>query len=245
MWYNVENEEGRHMFDLRSIVIGMVLMLKKYTCIDITIYAETTDEDYKNGILTLPLIGFAVGFIAFIISSLKNFYDDFFVSTLILTYHVIITKSVNMKDSYRTLNYYIKPKNQSEQLSGLIGITLINLVYFSLFRIVPSTALIVMWVAGYSSPAILSSVIKRNKDNTSIMKYCGKAHIIVAFGISFLIAALFNYRLVISLSLTYMLLGMVVSILDDKVELLPSSLEGTFIEITQVVFLIITYMLKI
>ena len=245
MWFNVENEEGRHMFDLRSIVIGMVLMLKKYTCIDIAIYAETTDEDYKNGILVLPLIGFAVGFVAFIISFLKNFYDGFFVSALILTYYVIITKSSNMKDAYRTLNYYIKPKTQSEQLSGLIGITLINLMYFSLFRIVPSTSLIVMSVAGYSSPAILSSVIKRSKDNTSIMKHCGKAHVIVAFSISFLIAALFNYKLVISLSLTYILLGMVVSILDDKVKLLPGSIEGTFIEVTQVLFLIITYLLKI
>ena len=102
-----------------------------------------------------------------------------------------------------------------------------------------------MSVAGYSSPAILSSVIKRNKDNTYIMKHCGKAHSIAAFGISFLIASLFNYRMVISLSLTYILLGMVVSILDDKVKLFPSSIEGAFIEITQVVFLIITYLLKI
>jgi len=138
------------MFDLKSIVIGFVLMLKKYTCIDITIYAETNEEDYVNGILALPLIGFAVGFAAFFISSFKIFYDDLFVSTVILAYYNIITKAVNMKDSYRTLNYYIKPRNQSEQLSGLIGITLLNLMYFSLFRIVPSTALIVMPVAGFS-----------------------------------------------------------------------------------------------
>ena len=162
------------MFDLRSIVIGMVLMLKKYTCIDITIYAETTDEDYRNGVLVLPLIGFAVGFIAFIISSLKIFYDDFFVSILILAYYVIITKNTNIKDYYKTLNYYIKSENQSEQLSGLIGVMVIILFYFSMFRIIPSTALVVMSVAGYSSPAILSLVIKQSKDNTSIMKYCGK-----------------------------------------------------------------------
>lgn len=233
------------MFDLRSIVIGIILMLKKYTCIDITIYAETSEEDYINGIFTLPLIGFTVGFAAFIISSFKIFYDSFFVSAVILTYYNIITKSINIKDSYKTLNYYIKPKNQSEQLSGLIGVILINLMYFSLFRIVPSTALIVMPVAGYSSLIILSSVIKRNKDNTSVMKYCSKYHIIAAFGISFLIAVIFNYRLVISLSLTYMILGMIVSILDDKIKLFPSSIEGTFIEITQVMFLIITYLLKI
>ncbi len=233
------------MFDLKSIVIGFVLMLKKYTCIDITIYAETNEEDYVNGILALPLIGFAVGFAAFFISSFKIFYDDLFVSTVILAYYNIITKAVNMKDSYRTLNYYIKPRNQSEQLSGLIGITLLNLMYFSLFRIVPSTALIVMPVAGFSSLIILSPVIKRNKDNTLVMKYCGRYHIIAAFGMSFLIAAIFNYRLVISLSLTYMLICMIASILDDKIKLFPSSIEGAVIETTQVMFLIITYLLKI
>lgn len=241
----VNNEEGRNMFDLRSIVIGTVLMLKKYTCINIAIYEETNEEDYKSGIMVLPLIGFAVGFVAFLISSLKIFYDEFFVSAVILTYYNIITKSINMRDSYKTLNYYIKPKNQSEQLSGLIGIILINLMYFSLFRIVPPTALIVMSAAGYSSLIILSSVIKRNKDNTSVMQYCGKHHTIAAFGISFLIAAIFNYRLVISLSLTYMISGMIVSMLDDKIKLFPSSIEGTFIEITQILFLIITYLLKI
>lgn len=233
------------MFDLRSIAIGMILMLKKYTCIDITIYAETNEEDYKSGIFVLPLIGFAIGFIALLISSLKFFYDGFFVSVLILTYYNIITKTVNMKDTYRSLNYYIKPKNQTEQLSGLIGIILINLIYFSLFRIVPSTSLLVMFVAGYTNLIILSSVIKRNKDNTSIMKYCSKYHIIAAFGISFLIAAIFNYRLVISLSLTYMISAMIVSILDEKIKLFPSSMEGSVIEITQIVFLIITYIIKL
>ncbi len=233
------------MFDLRSIVIGIILMLRKYTCIDITIYAETNEDDYKNGILVLPLIGLAVGLVAFVISSLKIFYDGFFVSAVILAYYNIITKTVNMKDTYRTLNYYIKPKNQSEQLSGIIGIILINLMYFSLFRIVPSTSLIVMSVAGYSSLIILSAVINKNKENTSIMKYCGKYHIIAAFGISFLTAVIFNYKLVISLSFTYMISGMIVSMLDEKIKLFPSSAEGFFIEITQLLFLIITYLLKI
>ncbi len=233
------------MFDLRSMVIGIILMLKKYTCIDIAIYAETNEDDYINGIYALPLIGLAIGFAALLLSSLKNFYDSLFTSTVILIYYNIITKTVNMKEIYRTLNYYIKPKNQSEQLSGIIGIILVNLMYFSLLGLVPSTALVVMFVAGFSNLVILSSIIKRNKDNTSIIKYCTKNHIIAAFGCSFLIAAIFNYKMVISLSLTYMISGVIVSVLDDKIEILPSSVEGFFIEITQLMFLVITYLMKL
>lgn len=52
------------MLDLRSVVIGLVLMLKKYTCVNLTIYEEANEEDYKNGIMLLPLIGLAMGFSA-------------------------------------------------------------------------------------------------------------------------------------------------------------------------------------
>lgn len=233
------------MFDVRSIVIGIILMLKKYTCIDITIYEESSEEDYKNGIMALPLIGLAIGFAAFMIASLEFVYDGFFVSVLVLGFYCIVTKSVNLTDTYRTLNYIIKPKNQSEQIVGIIGTTIIILFYFSLFRIVPATSLIVMPVAGYSSLIVLSTVIRRNKNVTNIMKYCGKYHTIAAFAISFLIASVFNYRLVIPLSLTYMICGIAVSYVDNKIKVLPNSVEGLIVETSQLIFLIITYLIRI
>mgnify|MGYP000970994829 FL=1 len=233
------------MFDLRSIVIGIVLMLKKYSCVSLTIYEEANEEDYKNGIMALPLIGLAIGFFAFIISSLRYVYDGFFISAVVFLYYCIITKTVNIKDVYRTLNYYIRPANQTEQISGIIGVILICLMYVSLFRIVPVTSLIIMPAAGFSNLIILSKVIKRNPDNTSILKHCGKYHIIAAFGISFLFTAIFNYKLIISLSLTYMITGAIISILDKKIKNVPNSIEGFIIEISQILFLSITYLLKI
>ncbi len=233
------------MFDLRSIVIGVVLMLKKYTCININIYEDSNDDDYKNGIMALPLIGLAIGFVAFVISSFKFIYDDFFIASLILGYYFLITKTVNFKDAYRTLNYIIKPKNQTEQISGTIGIIFISLTYFSLIRIVPATSLIIMPVVGYSSLIILSTIIKRDKEGTSIMQYCSKSHSLIAFAVSILLTAVINYKLVIPLSLTYIISGMIVSYLDNKIKHMPNSVEGFFIEITQVIFLAITYLMKI
>ena len=233
------------MTDIRSIVIGVVLMLKKYTCINITIYEDEDEEDYKNGVFVLPLIGFFIGFIALLISSFRFVYDSLFVSTLILFYYCIITGTVNMRDTYKTLNYYIKPGTQSEHLTGQIGITLVIMMYISLFRTVPPPAVAVAYTAGFSNLIISSALINRDKENTSIIKHCTKYHIIAAFGISFLAAAILNYRLVIPLSLTYMLSGAIISTLDEKIEILPSSAEGLIIEATQLLFLIVTYLLKI
>ncbi len=233
------------MFDLRSIVIGIVLMLKKYSCISLTIYEEANEEDYINGITALPLIGLSIGFGAFLIASFRYISDGFFISSLIILYYCLITKTANIKDVYRTLNYYIKPADETELISGILGTVLICLMYFSLFRIVPVTSLIIMPAAGFSNLIILSKIIKRNLDNTAIMKYCCKYQIISAFSVSFLFAALFNYKLVISLSLTFMLSGFLVSILDKRVKSLPSSIEGFIIEISQLMFLIITYLLRL
>lgn len=233
------------MFDLRSIVIGVVLMLKKYSCVSLTIYEEANEEDYKNGIMTLPLIGIAIGIFLFVISSFRFVYDGLFISSLALLYYCIVTKTANIKDVYRTLNYYIKPANQTEQISGIIGVILICLIYLSLFRIVPITSLIIMPAVGFSNLIILSKVIKRDLENTSILKHCDKYGIIAAFFITFLFAGIFNYKLIISVSLTYMLMGIVVSLLDKKIKNVPTSMEGFLIEISQIVFLMITYLLKL
>jgi cobalamin synthase len=231
------------MLDLRSIVIGFVVMLKKYSCISLTIYEEANEEDYKSGIMVLPLIGLAIGFVAFILASFSYIYDSLFISSAVLLYYCAVTKTANIKDVYRTLNYYIKPVNQTEHITGIIGVILICLMYLSLFRIVPVTSLIIMPTAGFSNLIVLSKVIKRDSENTSILKYCGKYHIIAAFGISFIFAAILNYKLIISLSLTFMLSAVIVSILDKRVKNVPSSIEGFIIEVSQVMFLIITYLL--
>lgn len=233
------------MFDLRSIVIGLVLMIKKYSCLSLTIYEEAKEEDYKNGIIALPLIGLAIGLVAFIIVSFRYIYDGFFISSAVLLYYCVVTKTTNIKDVYRTLNYYIKPANQTDNISGIIGTVLICLMYLSLFRVVPVTSLIIMPAAGFSNLMILSKVIKRDLENTSILKYCGNYHIIAAFGISFLSAAILNYKLIISLSLMFMLSGLIVSILDKRIKNVPSSVEGFIIEVSQIMFLIITYVIRL
>ena len=231
------------MFDLRSIVAGIILMLKKYTFINITIYADTTDEDYKSGILALPVIGFVIGFAAFFIAGLKFFYDSFFIGALILIYLYIITKSVNIKDTYTSLNLLLKSKDDNELTNGMIGVILISILYFSLIPLIPSTALIIMPVTGFSNLIILSFIIKGNKDDTSVMKYCEKHHVISAFAISFLFTVIFNYRLVISLALTYMITGIIMSLWEEKIGRITEAFEGFAIEITQVLFLVITYMM--
>ncbi|HOT22351.1 MAG TPA: hypothetical protein PLD67_07235, partial [Sedimentibacter sp.] len=75
------------MFDLKSIVIGLVLMIKKYSCLSLTIYEEANEEDYKNGIIALPIIGLAIGLVAFIIVSFRYIYDGFFISSAVLLYY--------------------------------------------------------------------------------------------------------------------------------------------------------------
>lgn len=233
------------MHVLKSFVPGGILMLKKYTCLNVNSYEITTDEDYISGIMLLPLIGVVMGFFASFISSFRLFYDGYFVSIMVFAYYCIITRTVNLLDTYRTLNFIVKPETGTEELTGTIGVTIACLLYISLIKLVNVNALMVMATAGYSGLIILSAVFQRNKDATKIMKYCSNQHIAAAFIISFCTAVLIDYRLIVPLSLTYMISGLAVNALDKKIKIMPVSVEGFIIEGIQILFLIITYIFKI
>ncbi|HHZ01431.1 MAG TPA: hypothetical protein GX396_00635 [Tissierellia bacterium] len=218
-------------------------MLRKYTCVNITIYQETNEEDYINGIGALPLIGLALGFFSFIIASLRYLFEGFFISSVVLLYYCLITKAVNIKDVYGTFNYYFN-KEYCKDTWEVIILVIICLMYYSLFRIVPITSLILMPSVGFSCMIILSQIIKGDLSNTSVLKYCKKHHVIIAFSLSFIFAAILNYKLIISLSLTYMAAGIIVSRIDNKIKDYPVSIEGCIIELSQILFLIITYLFK-
>jgi hypothetical protein len=66
-----------------------------------------------------------------------------------------------------------------------------------------------------------------------------------AFSISFMLAALYNYKLVVPLAVTYMAAGFAAAVVDEKIKILPNSIEGFIIEAVQLTFLTVTYLFKI
>lgn len=233
------------MFDFGSIILGFARMVKKFTCINIEISVLSEEEDLRAGVVVLPVLGLAIGFFACFISSFRFFYDSYFISILVLAYYCIMTGTKTLTDTYGTLNYMIKPRNQNEQIGGIIGIVIICMIYTSLFRLVSYKTILMMPVAGFSGLIILSNIFDRDKTNTTIMKYCGRYETIAALAISFTVATAVDYRLVAPLAVTYMILALVINIIDAKMKIIPSSSEGFLVEIVQIAFLTVTYIFKI
>ncbi len=233
------------MFEIKNAFVGALLMLNKFTIFNIKFYADADDSDYSFGVILLPILGLLIGVASVFISIFKLIYSPLFVSILIMIYYFIITKSTNILDTYKTINLIIKPKNSNEQVFNTISIIIICLLYFVLFSVVSIRAILLMPLIGFSNLLISSLLIKRNKENTEILKYCTKNHAIFAFAFSFIITIIISYKLCIALSITLIISATIINIIDSKIKILPSSIEGFIIEMSQILFLAISYMLFI
>ncbi len=231
------------MFEAKNAFIGALLMLKKFTIFNIKFYAETEDNDYIFGVFLLPFLGLLIGILSIPLSIFKFLYDPIFIGALILIYYCIITKSTNIIDVYKTINTIIKPKNINDQLLSIMAIVLLCILYFTLFSILSVRAIMLTPMVGFSNLLILNLIIKRNKENTCILKYCSKNHAILAFVFSFAVTIIISYKLTIALSLTFIITGILMNYFDSKIKILPSSIEGLIIEISQILFLILCYVL--
>lgn len=233
------------MFDIKNLVIGALLILKKYTIINIPYEFESCNDDYSFGIFLLPILGLLIGIFSIIISATKILYNPMFSGVLMLIYYCIITKCTNIKETYKTFDVILKFRGYNEQVIRVVGIVLMCILYFVLFTISSIRAIVLMPMIGFSNLLVSSYLIKRNKEFTSVLVYCKKEHALFAFVFSFAIVALVNYKLTISLSATYVLSMLIVNYIDNNIKILPLSFEGTLIEFTQLLFLILSYMFYI
>ncbi|QSX04908.1 hypothetical protein JYG23_09410 [Sedimentibacter sp. zth1] len=230
------------MFETKNLVIGALLMLRKFTIFDIKFYADIDNDDYTIGMYFLPIIGLLLGLASILLSIFKVLYNDMFVSCLLLLYFCTITKCNTLNSTIKSIDFFTK-SSQANNYSTLISISLICLIYFTMFYLLPIRVIALMPMVGFSTLLILSNFVKRNKDNTSVLKYCKNSHTLFAFLFSFIITILLNYKLTIALSITYCISIFIVNIVDSKIKILPSSIEGLIIESSQIIFLLTTYLL--
>lgn len=231
------------MFEAKNVFVGALLILRRFTLFNIKFYAETEDSDYIFGIFLLPLLGLIIGLGSLAISIFKFIYEPMFIGILIFIYYCIITKSNNLIATYKTIHTIIRPKNGNEQVFETLALVIICMLYFTLFSLLSIRAVLLAPVVGFSNLLILSLLIKRDKKDTDILKYCTRNHAIFAFVFSFVITIIISYKLTVALSLTYIITGILMNYFDSKIKILPSSIEGLIVEVSQILFLILSYIL--
>lgn len=233
------------MSEIRSITIGLILMIKKYTCIPINLYVEQTEEDYHNGITLLPVLGIAIGMIMFFISIFGYIYNKFFISILIVAFYCVITKGNMLKDLSMAVNKVIcNGEDNYNNVSETVSIIIVLMLYFVLFGLVPNSAILLTPIVGFSTLLITGSTIKCDY-NKSIINYCKNKERIVAFSIVFAAAVIINYKLVISTSFTFIIIGFILNYAKENIKKVLFKYDGCIIEIAQITFLILTYILKL
>lgn len=231
------------MIELKSMVIGLVLMINRFTCFNINLYTEIKDDDYQLGVLFLPVIGIVMGLVMFLISLLGLIYNKYFVSILILAFYFFITKGNTFNDITLTSNkFFLNTYKTDQNSNGIINIIIV-LFYFTLFSIVPISVILITPIIGFSTLLLSGSITFETEYKHSIIKHSETKYRISAFIFSFLTSAIINYKLIIPVSFTFIFCGLFVNYINKNKPYLLENIEGFLIETSQIIFLILTYLL--
>lgn len=220
-------------------------MINKFTCFNIKLYAEIKDEDYKLGVLFLPFIGIIMGLTMFLISLLGLIYNKYFVSILILAFYFFITQGNTFNDITITSNKFYSNTFKTEQNPNGIVNVLYVLFYFTLFANVPISAILITPIIGFSTLLLSGSIIFETEYKQSLTKHSETKYRISAFIFSFVASIIINYKLIIPVSFTFIFCGLFVNYINKNKSYLLENIEGFLIETSQIIFLILTYLLLI
>lgn len=231
------------MFSVKNIFNGLFLMLKKLTIIDVKFYADVENSDYLAGIFTIPIIGILIGMFTIPFSILKLIYNPLFCSILIFTLYCILTKCFSIIESSKTFEFFFAKYVKDFIVVKSIYIFTICTMYIILFSVSNFSTIIITPLIGYCSLIIDILFVKRDKNNTLILKYCNKNHVYFTFLLLYFICILLNIKLCISACIVLVINMILLNIIETKIKIIPLSFEGTIIEISQLLFLIISYML--
>lgn len=232
------------MEEIKSIFIGVLILIKKYTCIPIKINIEDYIDNYNNIKLLLPFLGLVFGFIMFLISLLGYIYNKLLISIILVLLYCWMTKNRTFHE-LNTLSFeFFSIKKKANDLSNTF-IILNILLYVVLFGLVPKTAIFITPILGYSSILLINSIAYNIRKNINISKYFGNMERIFALITVYIVSLIINYKLIIPASFTFIIIGLIFIYIDNNSKKIILETEGLVIEVSQLLFLIFTYILRI
>ena len=232
------------MFEIKNLVIGTLIILKKYTIFNIPFNAEEEKDDLVLGVFTAPILGFLLGLILGILSLTKLFSPFILYSLIILAGYLVLTKAQSLINANKFISSDIINPSENRELYSQLFTTFSILIYFTLFSISSTKAVILMPMVGFCGLIISSGFTNDTNTTSIILNNTTPVHIMFAFVFSFAITAIIGYKYIISLALTYIALMGLIFVMQKKSKIFSPYKESFLIEASQLLFFIISLFIK-
>ncbi|GKX32058.1 adenosylcobinamide-GDP ribazoletransferase [Vallitalea longa] len=237
---------------------GFILMLTFLTRIPIRYKFDFNSDDFIKGIKYMPLIGLIIGGILFPIRHFGDKLVPMILSLLIILVYLIVTGGLHLDGladvsdgifSYRDRDRIFEIMKDSR--IGAFGVTALILYFMSMIVLLGysnDVTILLFPVAGRCFALLVCSLNKYAKekgmgkdfiDNTRI------SHVIGGFILLIILVSLFQkWLLLIATVITGIIVLLVSSSVNKKLDGITGDVIGMTVEFSQVVFLLSAYLLE-
>ncbi len=229
---------------------SIFLILSIFTKIPLKLNSEFDEEDYKLGMIFLPIIGLIIG-LGFVLIKLTTFVSSSYIVGLLLTiFYVIITGAIHIRGFGSKLNEFFSSEdteensiNSQDSTGKIIGVLLLLVAYIVLLGENSFSAVFLMPIVGRTS-YMLSSYIVNNKNienSHKLISVSDKSVRNSAFLFAFILSLIFNFMAVIPIFIAFVIIGLFTKMMIDKKENFSTDDHGFMVELSQIIFLIVAY----
>lgn len=252
------------MAKLKTILKQFILSVQFFTRIPINTSFNVVDQDFGKLMGLLPIVGLLIGsilYLAFIV--LFHFLTGYILSTILLIIYIALTGGLHIDGLGDTFDglYSNKPREKileimKDSRMGTYGILAIffscilniflikELIYFA------PVLLILYPVTGRMAGLICASISNYARDNGGLAKnfvtYCNSKELFCGLVLFFIIFIFFSKIILLIISLIIIIWSFLLTkYFSSKINGVTGDIIGALIEVTQIFFLILTYLILI
>jgi len=233
---------------------SILLMITFFTRIPIKLESDFDDNDYKLGIILLPLIGVVIG-IGLLILKIFTFISSTYVLGLILTlFYLWISGGLHLDGFGDTLDGLLSGRDRESQLEimkdsrlgtfGVVGLIFVIGAYIILLGEGILATVFLMPIVGKSSMMLSAYMSDYARDEEGLgFKFISLSDKTVrnsAFVFSFILGIIINYMILIPMVLTFIIVGITTKWIQKKIGGSTGDTLGFINEFSQVIFLLLT-----
>ncbi|WP_425446712.1 adenosylcobinamide-GDP ribazoletransferase [Dethiothermospora halolimnae] len=236
---------------------SLLLMIVFFTRIPIKYKYEYREEDLKRGIKLFPLIGTLIGAFIFLPSLLDKYLDKPIIIVFSWMMYIWITGGLHIDGLADTFDGVFSNRDKKRVLEimkdsrigtfGVIGIIFILISNIALSNYIDYKILFLLPILGRTSSIISASVSNYARKElgmgTTFINNSGIKEVLISLLYTMIISyILLGYRILIGEIITFVTVLAITKYIKDKIDGMTGDTIGFVIEISQTVFLFVSYL---
>lgn len=229
---------------------SFLLMLSFFTRLPVP-QMEFTEDRYKKGINTLPLVGLVMGGILYVVSFLDRIVPASIMGVLLYFAYIMITGGLHLDGLADSCDALFSGRDKDKMLEimkdsrngtfGVLGLIIISAAYIVLLPQMPREALLIFPVIGKCAPAISTSLapyIREEGMGKIFAENCKISTVIFALVFANVLGFILNPFFALAADIAFISIFVLTKKIKSLLDGITGDIFGLLCEVSQIIFLL-------